>query len=145
MIRLNKHILSGLSALVLWEASYQRTHWCTVCRSQGLHFGRRLPLLTADYTFSQNFYFVYFFGGQECVGHLCRPYCIFERCLSWNFRTVYAGRNRVGIGLSYRPTTLHGWWNRFLGINSSDLKKLKNTVSGFGPRELPWQAGALLT
>jgi hypothetical protein len=40
----------------------------------------------------------------------------------WNFKTVYTmgARNRVGIGLSYRPARLHRLeelipWNRFLG------------------------------
>jgi hypothetical protein len=28
-----------------------------------------------------------------------------------------AARNRVGIGLSYRPARLHGWRNRFLEID----------------------------
>jgi hypothetical protein len=31
--------------------------------------------------------FLHFFGGLECVGHssyLCRPFCIFERCLDSN-------------------------------------------------------------
>jgi hypothetical protein len=32
-------------------------------------------------------FYVYFFGGLECVGHafcFCRPFFIFETCLDWN-------------------------------------------------------------
>ncbi len=43
-------------------------------------------------------------------------------------------RNRVGIGLSYRPARLHvhtvGWRNQFLGIDSWAPYKFKNTASG---------------
>jgi hypothetical protein len=38
-------------------------------------------------TFGSPSFFVYFFGGLECAGHcfcLCRPFCIFERCLDSN-------------------------------------------------------------
>jgi hypothetical protein len=39
-------------------------------------------------------------------------------------------RNRVGIGLSYRPARLYiGWRNRILRINSWAPLKFKNTVS----------------
>jgi hypothetical protein len=45
---------------------------------------------------------------------------------TWYFRTICGARNRVGIGLSYRPARLHRLsksipWNRFLG----SLKVLK--------------------
>ena len=36
-------------------------------------------------------------GGGECC------------TLSWNFETIHGARNRVGIGLSYRPARLHSW------------------------------------
>jgi hypothetical protein len=45
----------------------------------------------------------------------------FDCALCWNFQTIYGGyRNRIGIGLSYRPAKLHNLaesvpWNRFLG------------------------------
>ncbi len=40
--------------------------------------------------------------------------------LSWNFKQSMGARNRVGVGLSYRPAGLHRLaeffsWNRFLG------------------------------
>jgi hypothetical protein len=34
-------------------------------------------------------------------------------------------RNRVGIGLSYRPARLHSWRNPFLGIDSWAPEKFK--------------------
>jgi hypothetical protein len=37
------------------------------------------------------------------------------------FKRSMGARNRVGIGLSYRPSRLHiGWRNSFLGINFWD-------------------------
>ncbi len=59
-------------------------------------------------------------------------YCIFmfqPEVLCWNFEQYMVARNRIGIGLSYRPVRLHSLaelvpWNRFLGS-----LKLKNSGS----------------
>ncbi len=45
---------------------------------------------------------------------------------SWNFKTIYGARNRLGIWLSYRPARLHRMadlipWNRFL-LGSINVK-----------------------
>ncbi len=48
------------------------------------------------------------------------------------FKQSLGARNRVGIGLSYRPARLHiGWRNSFLG-SIPGLQTFKNTGSGRG-------------
>jgi hypothetical protein len=41
------------------------------------------------------------------------------------FKQSMGARNRIEIGLSYRPARLHGWRNFFLGIDSWVHKRLK--------------------
>jgi hypothetical protein len=45
------------------------------------------------------------------------------------FKQSMGARNRVGIGLSYRPARLHRLWERFLKIDSLAPQTFKNTGS----------------
>jgi hypothetical protein len=47
------------------------------------------------------------------------------------FKQSMGARNRVGIGLSYRPTRLHRLAKFILGIDSWAPLTFKNTGSGF--------------
>ncbi len=46
------------------------------------------------------------------------------------FKHSKGARNRVGIGLSYRPAGYTAWQNWFLGIDSWAPSKFKNSGSG---------------
>ncbi len=57
---------------------------------------------------------------------LCVPNSATEYCCAGIFKQIMGARNRVGIGLSYRPARLHSLaelvpWNLYLGL----LKSLK--------------------
>jgi hypothetical protein len=56
------------------------------------------------------------------------------------FKQSMGARNRVGIGLSYRPARIHttAWRNWFLGIDSWTPLKFNNSDSelGGGGREI---------
>ncbi len=54
-----------------------------------------------------------------------------ERTQSWSFKQSMGARNRIGIGLSYRPDRLHRLaelipWNRFLGSFKVEKFGLRN-------------------
>ncbi len=42
-----------------------------------------------------------FFGRLECVGHACRPFCIFERCLDSNPESCHRKQARYQISHPY--------------------------------------------
>jgi hypothetical protein len=47
-------------------------------------------------------------GNRHSVCTLWLSLCLYLCDLCWNFETIYGGyRNRVGIGLPYRPARLH--------------------------------------